>query len=618
MIITTGRNPSTQNINRKPLADNPMSITQTIREYALKKPFIRNYLRMAPYILPYRWRIIGGLSLSFPIGLMNATICGTIKPFTDQASAGSNTDNYSIILPMIIVSFGVMQGLCTFAATYLNSWACRKILNDVRLTLFKKLSEKDASFFDQKTSGAIQRQFNEDAEKACNGLIQEAQSVVTRSITSLSLIVCLLLNSLTLSAIALLTLVVTFIPLQRLRGKISVLEGSEILVQGAVNTKYVESYNGNRVVASFCLARHQTNKFDELQKRKFKIAMKNVKRVGIISPMMHTITSVGIALVICLGLHLVKIKQISTGNLASFVVALAMLYEPMKTIGNTFKSLFKSMNSLERVWNSLNDDPVIKNSENPKKFNTTHSTISFRNVSFSYHPEQKILNNINVSIQSGQTIAIVGKSGGGKTTLSSLLTRFYDVTDGGIFIDNTDIREIDLESLRKNISMVFQDNFLFSGTIRDNIVLDKQSVSDIELSSVLKAACLMDFINSLENGVDTQVGERGILLSGGQRQRVGIARAFMKNAPIVILDEATSSLDNQSEIIVQKAVQNLMKNRTVIIIAHRLSTIRHADRILVFDKGLIAEQGTHAELMDKPNGMYASLYNQDPVIASFA
>ena len=235
--------------------------------------------------------------------------------------------------------------------------------------------------------------------------------------------------------------------------------------------------------------------------------------------------------------------------------------------------------------------------------------VQIENVGFSYTKGVEVLRNINLDVKVGEMIALVGNSGGGKSTLVSLIPRFYDAQKGSIKIDGVDIREFSLHDLRQNIAVVFQDNFLFDGTIKENILLGKPDATDEEVAQALEHACLTEFIASLEKGVETYIGERGTLLSGGQKQRVAIARAFLKNAPIVILDEATSALDNKSEEIVQKAIDNLMKDKTVFVIAHRLSTVKNANRIAVINEGDLAELGTHEELMAIPNGKYRTLYN---------
>lgn len=333
-----------------------------------------------------------------------------------------------------------------------------------------------------------------------------------------------------------------------------------------------------------------------------------VQRTSWLSPMMHVIVSVGIGLAIGYGSHLILTNQITSGNFVSFITALIMLYTPIKNLGNNFNAVQMSFMAIERVFGVLDLKPKIRDRENVKEFQNINNEITFENVSFEYIKNRPVLKNLNLHIKKGETLALVGNSGGGKSTIVSLLPRFYDIQKGEIKIDGINIKDYSLKSLRDNISVVFQDNFLFSGTIRENILLGKMNATKEELNSAVQSACLSEFINSLEKGLDTQIGERGVLLSGGQKQRVAIARAFIKNAPIVILDEATSALDNKSEAIVQKAIDNLMQDKTVFVIAHRLSTVRNANKIALINEGELVELGNHDELMKIKNGQYKTLY----------
>lgn len=324
--------------------------------------------------------------------------------------------------------------------------------------------------------------------------------------------------------------------------------------------------------------------------------------------MMHVIVSVGIATAIGYGSHLIMTNQITSGNFVSFITALILLYTPVKNIGNNLNAVQFSFFSIEKIFEVLDSTPEIKDCENPVILTRNHNSIKFNDVNFEYVENVPVLKNINLSINKGETIAFVGNSGGGKTTIVNLIPRFYDVKSGSITIDDIDIRNISLESLRQNIAIVFQDNFLFSGTIRENILLGNECANDEQLNQAVKMAYLDDFISTLQDGLDTIIGERGVLLSGGQKQRVAIARAFLKNAPILILDEATSALDNKAEAVVQKAIDNLMKDKTVFVIAHRLSTIQNADKIVVINQGEIVEVGTHEDLLHIDNGAYKALY----------
>ncbi|MBO5435170.1 ATP-binding cassette domain-containing protein, partial [bacterium] len=274
-----------------------------------------------------------------------------------------------------------------------------------------------------------------------------------------------------------------------------------------------------------------------------------------------------------------------------------------------FNAVQFSFMAIERVFSLLDSKPAIREVENPVKLESIQNGIKFENVCFEYVKDKPVLKDINLDVKQGETIALVGNSGGGKSTIVSLIPRFYDVKSGTIKINDINIKNLTLQSLRANISVVFQDNFLFSGTIKENILLGKQNATDDEIREALKMAYLDEFVDSLKDGLNTQIGERGILLSGGQKQRVAIARAFIKNAPIVILDEATSALDNKSEAIVQKAIDNLMVDKTVFVIAHRLSTIKNADRIAVINEGQLVELGNHDELMQIENGQYKTLYD---------
>jgi len=573
-----------------------------------KSSLVTNYRQMWPYIKPYKWRALAAMLITIPVGLMDALIAWSLKPYMDVVML-EKTTSYVMYLPFVVILIGLLQGTFNYAATYLNTWVGRKISNDVKLILFEKLMKNDTAFFDRETSGQIQFRFNHDVAAACNGLITNLKIFITRIVSSISLIAVLIYNSWILAIIAVVVLAGALFPLTRVRKKIEKLMDKTVFSGAIVSTHYNETFNGNRVITSYNLAPYQKKRFEETLRSVFKLGMKMTQRTGIVTPMMHFIVSIGIAGVIWTGSYLIVSKEITPGNFVSFLTALIMLYTPIKGLGNNYNAVLMAFMAMERVWGLLDSIPALVNKPDARQLTEITSGIEYRDVSFEYSQGKPVLKNVNLTVAVGQTIALVGNSGGGKSTFANLLPRFYDVTSGAILIDGVDIRDFDLESLRSKVAVVFQDNFLFAGTIRDNIVLGNENVSDADIQQALENACLDEFISSLHLGLDTEIGERGILLSGGQRQRVGIARAFLKNAPIVILDEATSALDNKSEAIVQEAITNLMKDRTVFVIAHRLSTIRNADKILVLNHGEIVEQGTHDQLIGKENGAYASLYN---------
>ena len=578
-----------------------------IREKINSLYMVKNYRKILPYVKPYWGRALLAVLITIPIGSMDAVIAWSLKPYMDVVMVEKNTASTAYI-PILIIVFSCLQSLLNYTATYLNTWVGRKIANDVKIDLFDKLMAYDASFFDKSTSGDIQFRFNNDVDLACNGLLSNLKLFTTRVFSSVSLIGVLFYNSWELALVAVVVLFVALYPLTTVRRRIKSVMDKTIFSGAAVMTHFNETFNGNRIVTSYNLYDYQGQRFRETLRSVFKLGIKMIQRTGLMSPLMHFIVSLGIAVVIWLGSYLIVHHEITAGNFVSFITALIMLYNPIKSIGNNYNSVQMALMAMERVFDLLEKKPAICNKPDAVKLTAVNNGIEYRNVNFEYVRNKPVLKNINLNIKVGETVAFVGNSGGGKTTLVNLLPRFYDVKSGNVLIDGRDVRDIDLVSLRDKIAVVFQDNFLFAGTIRENILLGKEDATPEQIDKAVKSACLDEFIRSLERGLDTQIGERGVLLSGGQKQRIAIARAFIKDAPVVILDEATSALDNKSEAVVQQAIENLMKDRTVLIIAHRLSTVRNADKIVVVNYGEIAEIGSHEQLINKENSIYASLY----------
>ncbi len=422
------------------------------------------------------------------------------------------------------------------------------------------------------------------------------------------LVTVLLYNSWKLAIIGVGIMAIAITPVTLIRKRIKKVSNATMVVGGDMTTNFNETFAGNKIMTAYNLQHQQNTKFENQIKTQFALTISLTKRVGWMSPIMYFICSIGIALVMFYGNHLIINGEMTAGSFASFVTSLLLLYKPVKDLGRTLTDLQTTFVALGRVFELFDLVPHIKNCHNPKTMTGLNNAIDFENVNFEYEENIPVLKNLNLHIEKGETIALVGNSGGGKSTIVNLLPRFYDINSGSIKFDGTDIKEFDINSLRDNISFVFQDNFLFSGSIKENILMGKPDATEDELQNVVRMAHLDEFLSTLENGLDTYVGERGASLSGGQRQRVAIARAMIKNAPIVILDEATSALDNESEAIVQKALDNLMQNKTVFVIAHRLSTISNANRIAVINEGELVELGTHDELINIPNGNYKHLY----------
>ncbi len=564
---------------------------------------------MWPFVKPYAFRAFMAIAICIPLGCLDAVIAWSLKPYMDVVLVAKEKSlQTQLLVPCAIILFTTFQGICNYLGDYLNMWVGQKITFDLKRKLYTKLMTLETAYFDRLNSGDVLFRFNQDAEIACSGLLANLKLFVSRTFSALSLCCVLIWNSWELSIVAITILGIAIAPLAFVRKRIESVVNENVVAVTKVMTTYNETFSGNKTIASFNLQPKLFNDFDYLLRDLFSMVMKITQRTAIISPINYFVVSIGIAAVIFFSNYLILHHHITSGNFVSFITALVLLYQPMKTLNSNLKDVQFSFMAIERVYEILETEPRIKDIENPKELTGPINTIEFKNVYFEYLPGIPVLKNINFKVNKGHTIALVGNSGGGKTTLVNLLPRFYDANSGEILINDINTKEYSLASLRDKIAVVFQDNFLFSGTIRENILLGKQDATEEELEKAIEAACLKDFINSLEWGLNTFIGERGTLLSGGQKQRVAIARAFLKDAPIVILDEATSALDNKAEKVVQEAIDNLMVNRTVFVIAHRLSTVQNADSIMVINDGEIVESGTHEELLHLENGAYKALY----------
>ncbi len=590
-----------------------------LKDTLSKDAFRYGYLvnKIMPFIKPHMGRIILNMVLAIPLGLLDGVVAFALKPYMDCVingktwTIGSLTIEQNMLaaaIPFGIVLFAVVQGLLKYTNNYLTDWTGNKISNALKVELFRKLTSLDPKFYDLNSSGLVLTRFLTDPETASKNIINTIKSFIMTIFGIAGLVGVLLYNSWKLAIIGVGIMAIAITPVTLIRKKIKKVSNATMVVGGDMTTNFNETFAGNKIMTAYNLQKLQNNKFEHQIKEQFNLTISLTKRVGWMSPIMYFICSIGIALVMFYGNHLIISGQMTAGSFASFVTSLLLLYKPVKDLGRTLTDLQTTFVALGRVFELFELVPHIKNKENAIKMNGLQSSIDFDNVQFEYEENIPVLKNFSLHVNKGETIALVGNSGGGKSTTVNLLPRFYDVKNGSIKFDGIDIRDLELESLRNNISFVFQDNFLFSGTIKDNILMGKENATDEEILNVIKMAHLDEFLNTLENGIDTFVGERGASLSGGQRQRVAIARAMIKNAPIVILDEATSALDNESEAIVQKALDNLMQNKTVFVIAHRLSTINNADRIAVINEGELVELGTHAQLMAIPDGNYKHLY----------
>ncbi|MBQ4123515.1 ABC transporter ATP-binding protein [bacterium] len=577
--------------------------------------------RVYPYIKPYMSRVILGFLVAIPVGALEGVVAFFLKPYLDYVVGQKDlifticNHTYSISwstlalsIPFAVVLFALLQGVLRYLNSYLTDWTSQKITNGVKIALFNKLVYMDSSFFDENTSGVIITRYLSDPDAASTGIVTNLKEIATNVFGAISLIAVMLYSSWRLAIIGVLVLCVAFVPVAIIRKKIKSTSNKNMVIGGNITTNFNETYIGNKVMRAYGLEERQKERFTTQIHCGFTNNMSLVKRAGWMSPLMYLIASFGIAIVLGYGTHLITTGKMTAGGFASFVTSLLLLYKPIKSLGNTLTNLQTIFVALGRVFELFDIKPEITDKQNAINLQELKNGIELKNVSFEYVKGHKVLKNINLNIRKDETLAIVGNSGGGKSTLVNLIPRFYDITDGSIMIDGIDLRDYSTDSLRKNISMVFQDNFLFSGTIKENILMGKPNATEEEIQNAIQSAHLEEVIAELPDGINTVLGERGLTLSGGQRQRVAIARAMIRNSAIVILDEATSALDNKSEAVVQKALDNLIKNKTVFVIAHRLSTIKNADRIAVINEGELVELGSHEELINIPNGQYKALY----------
>jgi len=577
--------------------------------------------RIFPFIKPFMGRVILGFLIAIPVGALDGIVAFALKPYMDYVVGQQDLifnfaghpvtiswSSMAVGIPFAVILFAVVQGVLRYLNGYLTDWTSQKITNSVKISLFNKLVYMDTSFYDENTSGVIITRYLSDPDTASAGIVNNIKTIVTSLFGALSLIAVMLYSSWKLAVIGVMVLCIAFVPVALIRKRVKNTSNKNMVIGGNITTNFNETYTGNRVMRAYSLQERQKQIFTEQVWRAFNNNMSLVKRAGWMSPLMYLIASCGIAIVLGYGTHLITQGNMTAGSFASFVTSLLLLYKPVKTLGNTLTGIQTIFVAMGRVFELFDLEPDLKDKENAKELNKEISSIKFNDICFSYDKEHEVLKNLSLTINKNETIAIVGNSGGGKSTLVNLIPRFYDVTSGSITINDIDLRDYSMESIRKNIAMVFQDNFLFSGTIRENIMMGNPEATEEQLMQAVESAHLQEMIAELPDGLDTLLGERGMTLSGGQRQRVAIARAMIKNCQIVILDEATSALDNKSEAVVQKALDNLIQDKTVFVIAHRLSTIKNANRIAVINEGHLVELGSHEELMNIEYGQYKALY----------
>lgn len=537
---------------------------------------------------------------------ITALMAFLVKPVLDDIFFDKRLDML-YLLPLLIIILYLAKGAFSFLHTYLMNYIGGVIITGMRSELYRHLQALPLAFYDRVSTGVLMSRITYDV----NILQASVSTVVTNllkdTFTIIGLVGVIFYREWRLALIAMIVFPLAVLPIIKFGRRLRSISSRRQVSMSRLNTILQETLVGNRIVKAFAREAYEIGRFDQENQRYFRLRMKQVATWAISSPVMEFLGGIGIAAIIWYGGYKV-IKGYSTpGTFFSFLAALLMLYAPIKSLSNINNSVQEGLAAASRVFEILDLPPDICNRPGAKPLPPISREIVFDRVSFAYD-DRPMLQDINLRVRLGEMIALVGPSGAGKTTLVNLIPRFYDVTRGAIYIDGHDIREVTLESLRGQIGIVTQQTILFNDTVRHNIAYGRLEATEPEIIRAAQAANAWDFIQTLPQGLDTLIGEQGVMLSGGERQRLAIARALLKNPPILILDEATSALDSEAEMAVQKALDILIQGRTTLVIAHRLSTIRQADRIVVLDEGKIVEAGRHEELLHH-NGLYRKLYD---------
>jgi subfamily B ATP-binding cassette protein MsbA len=565
--------------------------------------FKKIYSRIFSYALKYKWTLSISILSLIILALTNTGFLALIKKITDEGFV-EQASNSSILLPIALVILMTIRALSGFVSGYSMRWVSRKIVEDLRFDAFKRLMALPVTYFDSHASGNIVSKLTYETEQLSFVATKVALESIRESLTIVGIVSYMLYLDWMLTLVFGLMAPLMAFYLKLVSPKLRK-AGSEVqTTMGDMTSASEEAISGQRIVKIFESSFFEFKKFAEIVIRNRKMQTKLAQLSGTNSFVIEVLASISLALVVYY-----SVGRFTPGEFAAFVGGLLMLISPIKKLTGINEQIQIGIAAALSIFSVMDEEKEVDTVKNKLKKIT--GDIEFKNVTFSYEKTKKyVLKNINLQIKPGEKIALVGKSGGGKTSLVNLIPRFYDLDSGSILIDKTNITDIKLNDLRHHLSLVSQDTILFNDTIYNNIAYGSLKNTDSKkVKQAAKAANALEFINKLPDGFNHKIGDRGVLLSGGQKQRIAIARAILKNAPILLLDEATSALDSESEKLVQQALDNLMNGRTSIVIAHRLSTVRNADRIVVINDGEILEVGTHEKLL-KSKKYYYRLYQK--------
>jgi subfamily B ATP-binding cassette protein MsbA len=572
----------------------------------ISKPIIRDRHRRLLLLIKDQWfRLFIAMACMLLMAGSRSAISLLVKPVIDDVFVNKDF-RMLMLIPLAVATIFFILGIAMYFQEYLMNYVGQNIVRQLRDGLYERIQDLPISFFQREKTGVLMSRVTNDV----NIIKNMVSSVVTGSLrdifTIIGLIFVIFYLDWEMALFAIIILPVAFLPIVVLGRKVrKVTTGSQIAMADLTSSLH-ETFIGNKIVKAFGMEEYEKKRFFGKNRKLFKLEMKRVRFQALSSPIMEIIGGVGAGIVIWYGGSKVIAGTITAGTFFSFMTAVLMFYAPVKKLSKLNITIQQGLAGADRVFDILEIKSDIQESADPVVLKRGHHRVTLRDLYFKYD-DVMVLKNINIDVRAGEIIALVGMSGGGKTSLVNLIPRFFDASEGAVFVDDVDIRDISISSLRGQIAIVTQEPILFNDTVRNNIAYGNQNASDEDIENAARAAYAYEFIQNFPDGFDTSIGELGGRLSGGEKQRICIARALLKDAPILILDEATSSLDSESETLVQKALENLMEGRTTFVIAHRLSTVSYAHRIIVVVDGEIVEEGNQ-EMLLALRGEYYKLH----------